>query len=70
MSLKEERVGDFPGAIVVKNSPSSARDVCLILGRGTKIPHDARQLSPCTATSEPCAAARESTVKTVNKLIK
>ena len=70
MSLKEERVGDFPGAIVVKNPPSSARDVCLILGRGTKIPHDARQLSPCTATSEPCAAARESTVKTVNKLIK
>ena len=53
MSLKEERVGDFLGAKVVTNPPSSARDMGLILSWGTKIPHDTRQLSPCNTTREP-----------------
>ena len=45
---------DFPGGSVVKNLPSNAEDMGLILGWGTKIPHDAvGHLSPCTATREP-----------------
>ena len=39
---------DFPGP-VVKNLPSNAGDMGLILGWGTKIPHAVGQLSPCTA---------------------
>ena len=42
MFLKEERAGDFHGALVVKNSPSNARNMGLILGQGAKIPHDSR----------------------------
>ena len=45
--------GDFPGGPVVKNPPSNAGDVGSIPGWGTKIPHDAGQLSPCAATTEP-----------------
>ena len=36
---------DFAGGPVVKNPPSSAGDLGLIPGRGTKIPHAAGQLS-------------------------
>ena len=36
---------DFPGGPVVKNPPSSARDMGSIPGRGTKIPHAIKQLS-------------------------
>ena len=43
----------FPGGPVVKNLPSNAGDMASIPGWGTKIPHDAGQLSPRTATSEP-----------------
>ena len=38
---------------MVKNLPSNAGDVGSIPGQGTKIPHAAGQLSPCTATTEP-----------------
>ena len=44
---------DFPGGPVVKNPPSNAGDEGLIPGPGTKIPHAAGQLSPCTTTAEP-----------------
>ena len=49
---------DFPGGPVVRNPPSNAEDVGSIPGQGTKIPHAAGQLSPCTATTEPaCSGA-------------
>ena len=39
---------------MVKNLPSSAGNTGLILGRGTKISHGARQLlSPCTTREKP-----------------
>ena len=38
---------------MVKNLPSNVGDVGSIPGRGTRIPHAAGQLSPCTATREP-----------------
>ena len=44
---------DFPGGPVVKTPPCNARDVGLIPGHGTKIPHAAEQLSP-HATSREC----------------
>ena len=47
------RNGDFLGGPGVKNPPSYSGDTDLILGQGTKIPHAAGQLSPCTATTEP-----------------
>ena len=43
---------DFPGGPVVKNLLYNARDAGSIPGQGTKIPHAARQLSPCTTTTE------------------
>ena len=45
--------GDLPGGQVVKNLPANAGDTSLILGLGTKIPHAAGQLDPCTKTTEP-----------------
>ena len=51
---------DFPGGPVVKNPPSNARDVGSIPGRGTKIPHAAGQLSPCTTTTEPACCKLQS----------
>ena len=44
---------DFPGGPVVKNKPCDARDVSLIPGKKSKIPHAVEQLSPHTATSKP-----------------
>ena len=44
--------GDFPGGPVVKNPPSKAGDTGSILRRGTKIAHDAGQLSLRAATIE------------------
>ena len=44
---------DFPGSPVVKNLPSNARDANSSPGRGTRIPHAARELSPPTATKDP-----------------
>ena len=49
---KKKKKRDFPGGPVVKNPPSSAGDAGLIPGWGTKIPHAAGQLSPCTTTRE------------------
>ena len=43
---------DFPGRPVVKNLPSKAGDAGSIPGLGTKIPHAAGQLNPCSATRE------------------
>ena len=43
---------DFPGGPVVKNLPFNSGHTGLIPRWGTKIPHAARQLSPCAATSE------------------
>ena len=44
---------DFPGGPVVKNLPFNARDVELIPGPGTKIPHAVEQLSSKAPTTEP-----------------
>ena len=44
---------DFSGGPVVKNLPSNAGDVGLNPGGGTKIPHGARQQSPCATNTEP-----------------
>ena len=43
---------DFPGGPVVKNPSSSAGDVGLIPGQGTKIPHSAGQQSPRVTLGE------------------
>ena len=45
-------VRDFRGGPVVKNPPYNSGDVGLIPGQGTKIPHDAGQLSPHATTTE------------------
>ena len=49
----EKNMRDFPGGPVVKNPPSNAGDAGSIPGQGAKIPQSMRQLSPCTATTEP-----------------
>ena len=46
IGLKEKNCQDFPGGPVVKNLPCNAGDGGLIPGRGSKIPHAAKQLSP------------------------
>ena len=46
-----KKSGNFPGGPVVKNPPSNARDVGLIPGQGTKIPHAVGQLSPSHTTT-------------------
>ena len=46
--VSEEKARDFPGGPVVKNPPCNAGDSGSILGRGTKIPRAAEQLSPRT----------------------
>ena len=51
MKQKTER-GDFPRGPVVRNLPFNAEDVVSSPGEGTKIPHAAEQLNPCTATTE------------------
>ena len=66
MSLKTEITEDSPDSVfkmiptlgltggpVVKESPSNAGDMGLILGRGAKIPHASRQLSPCNTVKDP-----------------
>ena len=44
--------GDFPGSPVLKNLPSNERDVGLIHGQGTKIPHASGQLNLHAPTTE------------------
>ena len=46
---REQRRRYFPPGPVVENLPSSAGDVGLIPGRGTKIPHTMEQLRPDAA---------------------
>ena len=46
---REQRRRYFPPGPVVENLPSSAGDVGLIPGRGTKIPHTMGQLRPDAA---------------------
>ena len=46
---REQRRSYFPPGPVVENLPSSAGDVGLIPGRGTKTPHTMGQLRPNAA---------------------
>ena len=46
-SLQSEKNWDFPSGPLIKNLPSSAEDLGLILGWGTKIPHALEQLGQC-----------------------
>ena len=58
---------ELPG---VKNPPSNAGDVGSILGRGTKIPHAAGQLSPRATTRErkkPCTPQLERSLSAATK---
>ena len=41
-STVKQRLGDFPGGLVVKTSPSSAGGVSSTPGQGAKIPHDSQ----------------------------
>ena len=50
--MQKEVMGDFSGALVVKNPPCKAGDEGSIQGQGTKIPHAEGQLSLCPATRE------------------
>ena len=50
LAIRKIKIGDFPCGPVVKNLPSSARDVGSIPGRETKIPHAAGQLNSHAAT--------------------
>ena len=47
----KDTVGNFPGGLVVKNSPCNPRDMDLILGQGAKITHVAEQLSLWATTT-------------------
>ena len=51
-SLIRKKLGGTSLLVVVKNPPSNAGDASLIPGQGTRIPHAAGQLSPCTTTTE------------------
>ena len=46
------------GGTVVENPPCNARDMGLIPGWGSKIPHASEQLSSCATTKILCAATR------------
>ena len=43
----------LPAGSVVKNLPCNTKDVSLIPGLGTKIPHSMEQPSPCAPVTEP-----------------
>ena len=49
----ETQAQGFPGGPVVESPPCHARDMGLIPGQGTKIPHDTEQLSLWAATKAP-----------------
>ena len=51
--LNEEHFWEFPGSPVVKNPSCNAADMGSIPGQGTKISHDAGQLSLLATTTEP-----------------
>ena len=57
-------VRDFPGGPGVKNLPSSAGDVGLIPGQGTKIPHAVGQVCLSVATRDVCVLQLEKARKT------
>ena len=44
---------DLSGGPVVKNPPCNVRDIGLIPGQGTKIPHAVEHLSPFLKMTEP-----------------
>ena len=46
-------IWEFPDDPVIKKLPYNAGDVSSIPGLGTEISYDAKQLSPCAATTEP-----------------
>ena len=39
MSHQKQEIGDFPGGLVAKTSPSNTRYVGSVPGQGAKIPH-------------------------------
>jgi len=45
-------VWDFPGGPGITNPPPNVRDMGLIPGRGTKLPHATGELSLCSTTGE------------------
>ena len=47
------RAGDFPGGSVMKNPPCNAGFAGSVPGQGTEISQAAKQLTPCSATTEP-----------------
>lgn len=49
---KKLSLGDFPDGPVIKNPPTSAGDLGLAPGEGTKIPQALGQLSLCTTATE------------------
>ena len=51
---QEIQIWDFPGGPVVNNPPCNARDVGLIPGQGTKIPHT-MELSLRASTTKPAS---------------
>ena len=56
-SIKKNIIRDFSGSPVVKNLPSSARDMASIKDAPVEdapVPHAAGQLSPHTATKTQC----------------
>ena len=44
---KKNLDGDFPGGLLVENSPCNARDMGSIPSQGTKTPHAMEQLGLC-----------------------
>ena len=56
----------FPHGPAVKNLPSDAGDVHLILGKETMIPHPLGQLSPWTSTTEPPCSGPHTSVKVLH----
>ena len=58
IKIRRQPLG-FPGGPVVENPRANAGDAGSSPGRGTKIPHAVRQLSPRAATTELRASTRE-----------
>ena len=52
LHIEKGGTGGFPGGSVVKNPPSNAGDMGSNPGRGIRIPHATRQVSPWTTTTE------------------
>ena len=59
----------IPGGPVVGSLPSTAGDMGLIPGQGTKIPHAVEQLSPHTPTQTQCSKNNSSKTLQLRMLI-